>query len=122
MANGWAFPFVFSGNAVEVLEGTQDVLKDLNLLVNSELFEFRFDPGYGSNIPLLKFKPRTQLTKDLVIDAIFDLQNYCPNIRFDRSQVVVNYTGPATMQVYIPAIIDNQDYITDIVLNVEANR
>lgn len=122
MANGWNFPKIFNeGNAVDIVTGAQNVVKDIELLINSELFEFRFDPAYGSNIPLLKFKPKTQLTKDLVVDAIFDLQNYCPNVRFDRSQVVVNYTNEAaTMQIYIPAIIDNHDFIADILLNVEA--
>lgn len=121
--NGWNFPTLFSGNAVDIISGTQDVIKDLNLLVNSEMFEFRFDPVCGSNVPLLRFRPKTQLTKDLIVDAIFDIQNYCPNVRFDRSQVVVNFLSePGTIQIYIPAVVDNQDFITDIVLYVEATE
>lgn len=120
--SSWNFPKIFKGNAVDVVEGAQAAISNMQLLINSELFEFRYDPAYGSNVPLLLFRPKTLLTKDLIVDAVYELQYYCPNIRFDRSQIVVNFKEPAKATIYIPAIIDNQDHITDIVLYAEATQ
>lgn len=120
MAKSFDFPRIFRGNAVNIIEGRAAVIKQLQLLISSELFEFRFDPGYGSNLPLLKFRPKNKLTEDLIVDAVYELQNYCPNIRFDRSQVQVRYPEPAVIELTIPCVLDTDDYETDIVLYVEA--
>lgn len=118
----WNFPNIFRGNGVDLLEGEQAALSNLQLLINSELFEFRFDPAYGSTVPMLLYRPKNQLTKDLVADAVYELQAFCPNIRFRRDQVVTTYTEPGKATVYIPATIDNNNFTTDILLYVEATN
>lgn len=118
--NSWNFPNIFKGSEVDIVSGAAGAISNLQLLINSELFEFRFDPAYGANVPLLLFRPKTKLTEDLLVDAIYELQNYCPNIRFDRNQVVITQLEPGRASIYIPAIIDNETYVTDILLYAEA--
>lgn len=117
---GWNFPKIFNGNAVDVIEDAESATVDLQLLINSEIFEFRYDPAYGSNVPMLLFKPKSPLTRDLIVSACYELQNFCPNIRFKRDQVVVKYTTPGEAKIYIPVLIDNQTYTMDVILYAEA--
>jgi len=118
----WNFPNIFKGSGVDILSGKDAALSNLQLLVNSELFEFRFDPAYGSKVPMLLYRPKDQLTKDLIADACYELQAFCPNIRFRRDQVVTTYTEPGKAEIYIPVTIDNNNFTTDIVLYVEATK
>ena len=120
--NSWNFPNIFKGNGIDITVGKPAVILNLNLLINSELFEFRFDPSYGSNIPLLLFKTISKLNEDLLIDAVYELQNYCPNIRFNRDQVSITFKEPGKATIYIPATIDNENHITDIILYAEAKN
>ena len=122
--NSWNFPNIFTrkGNGVQVISGKDAVNTDLKLLLNSELFEMKYDPGYGSNVPLIRFKPDNQLTRDLLVDAIVDAQIFCPNVRFDRNLIVIEKEGPATYRVIVPVIIDNDDYETQLVVYVEAMK
>lgn len=118
--NGFNFPKMFKGNGVDIISGKENVIKDLTLLLNSELFEFTDDPGYGSNLPLLRYRPDTPLNRDLIIDAIYDVQMFCPNVRFQRSHITVKKEKPGVLEIAVPLRIDNQNYITDVVLYVEA--
>lgn len=120
--NGWNFPEIFktNGNGVDIIEGKEDVIKDLRLLMNSELFEMRYDPGYGSNVPLLRYRPDTQLNRDLIIDAVFDAQIFCPNVRFTRSSITIERADEVSYRITVPVTIDNSDYKTDVVLYVQA--
>lgn len=117
--NGFNFPKIFKGNAVDIITKKEAVINQFTLLMNSELFEMRYDPGYGSNVPLLRFKPDTQLNRDLLVDAIYDAQIFCPSISFTRDQVRVTKKQPGVYTIEIPAIIDGSDIITDIQLLVE---
>lgn len=105
--NGFNFPTMFSGNAVEIISDVQAVTTQLALLLNSELYEFRYDPGYGSNVPLLRLRPNSQLTLDLLTDAIYDAQIFCPNVHFSRNQIAITKSQPAQLDVTIDATIDN---------------
>lgn len=118
----WNFPNIFKGNEVDLIEGREAAISDLQLLINSELFEFRFDPAYGSKLPMLLYKPKNQLTKDLIADACYEFQAFCPNIRFRRDQVITTYTEPGKATIYIPITIDNNNYTTDVLLYVEAQK
>ena len=108
--NGFNFPNLFKGNSVDVLTGKEAVTSQLALLLNSELFEMRYDPAYGSNVPLLRFKPDTPLNRDLLIDAIYDAQIFCPNIHFSRNQVEIVKTKPGVLDINITATVDLTDY------------
>lgn len=108
--DGFNFPNLFKGNGVDIIADKQAITTQLALLMNSELFEFRYDPGYGSNVPLLKFKPDTQLNRDLLVDAIYDTQIFCPNLHFNRSQVEITKTKPGVLDVNISATLDLNDY------------
>lgn len=113
---GFNFPEIFntSKNEVSIIEGSEDVIKDLNLLFESETYEFRTDPGYGSNIKLLRYRPKNQLTLDLLVDAITETQMFIPNISFDRNSVKVSYTKAGEVDINISAKIDNNNYITEL--------
>lgn len=116
------FPRLFNGNSIDIIEGKECVFKNLSLLFQSELYEFRYDPGYGSNVPLLLFRTDTQLTRDLLVDSIFDAQIFCPNVIFDRSQVVITKQEPGVYRVYIPTVIATNDVINDLVIYLEATN
>ena len=116
--NGFNFPNIFKGNSVDIIDGKEAVIKQLSLLINSELFEFRYDPGYGSNVPLLRYKPDNQLTRDLVKDAIYDLLMFCPAITFLRSQIVIKKSRPGTYEVTVPVYIDAATHAVEIQLLV----
>ena len=120
--NSWDFPNIFSrkGNGVNIISGQEATSKNLNLLLKSELFEMKYDPGYGSNVPLLRFKPDNQLTRDLLIDAIVDAQIFCPNVRFNRNLVEIEKSAPATYRITVPVVVDNDDYETVVVVYVDA--
>lgn len=118
--NGFNFPKLFKGNSVDIISGKECVVKDLTLLLNSELFEFRYDPGYGSNLPLLRYRPDTPLNRDLLVDALYDVQMFCPNVRFDRSQITITKKEAGILEFAVPVLVDNQDHLTDVVLYVEA--
>ena len=120
--NSWDFPNIFSrkGNGVNIISGEEATSKNLNLLLKSELFEMKYDPGYGSNVPLLRFKPDNQLTRDLLIDAIVDAQIFCPNVRFNRNLVEIEKSAPATYRITVPVVVDNDDYETVVVVYVDA--
>lgn len=112
---GFDFPEIFKkGNAVSILDGPENVVKDLKLLFESETGEFRYDPGYGCNVKLLKFKPKNQLTLDLLVDAIVETQMFMPNVMFDRDSVEIEYKKPGEVDIKISAIIDNNNYITEL--------
>lgn len=118
--NGFNFPTIFKGNGVDIVSGKECVVKDLTLLLNSELFEFRFDPGYGSNLPLLRYRPDTPINRDLLIDALYDVQMFCPNVHFDRNQIVIKKTKAGQLEFTVPVLIDNDTYETEVMLYVEA--
>ena len=120
--NSWDFPNIFSrkGNGVNIISGQAATSKNLNLLLKSELFEMKYDPGYGSNVPLLRFKPDNQLTRDLLIDAIVDAQIFCPNVRFNRNLVEIEKSAPATYRITVPVVVDNDDYETVVAVYVDA--
>ena len=107
---GFNFPNIFKGNAVDLISDKHAITNQLGLLFKSELFEFRFDPGYGSNVPLLRFKPEGQLTRDLLVDAVYDAQIFCPNLHFTRSQVEITKTKPGVLDVSISATLDLNNY------------
>ena len=108
--DGFNFPNIFKGNGVDILKDKEAITTQLKLLLNSELFEFRYDPGYGSNVPLLRLRVDNQLTRDLLIDAIYDAQIFCPNLRFNRNQVEITKTAPGVLEVSIAATLDLNDY------------
>lgn len=120
--NGFNFPNIFKGNSVDIISDKQAVTNQLALLLNSELFELRYDPGYGSNVPLLRFKPDTQLNRDLLIDAIYDAQIFCPNIRFKRDQIEIKKTRPGVLDIYISAIVDLNDYPMQLQILLEGEN
>lgn len=111
---GFNFPNMFNGNQISILEGPEDVKKDLQLLFESETGEFRFDPGYGCNVKLLKYRPKNQLTLDLLVDAIVETQMFIPNILFNRDSVKIKYTKAGQVDITISAIIDNNNYVVDL--------
>lgn len=108
--DGFNFPNIFKGNAVDILKDKEAITTQLRLLFNSELFEFRYDPGYGSNVPLLRLRVDNQLTRDLLVDAIYDAQIFCPNLRFNRNQVEITKTEPGVLDISIAATLDLNDY------------
>lgn len=110
---GWAFPRIFEGNSVKLVDGVEAVIQDLKLLFEAEPLEFRLDPGYGSNVKLLKFRPKNQLTLDLMVDAICQSQLFIPNVIFKRDSVKVKYIA-AGVDIEIRAIIDKNNYIQEI--------
>ena len=116
--NGFNFPEIFktTSNGVSILEDSADVIKDLKLLFESEVGEFRYDPGYGSNVKLLRFRPKNQLTLDLLVDAITEAQMFIPNIMFDRDSVKVEFKKAGEVDFTISARIDNNNYITELIL------
>lgn len=114
MAVGWAFPKILDGNSVKLVAGIENVLDDLKLLFNSELYEYRYDPGYGSQVPLLKLRPKNRLTLDLLTDAITEAQLFIPNISFNRDSVEITYGKPGTVDIKIQALIDTNSYITEL--------
>lgn len=116
MPNGWNFPKIFDGNGVSILSGVDDVVKDLKLLFNSEVLEYRFDPGYGSNVELIRLRPKSRLTLDLLVDAIVEAQMFIPNLVFNRDSVNVGYGKAGEVQIQIRAIIDNNSYVSEIQL------
>lgn len=115
---GFNFPEIFKtqSNGVDIIEGAADVVKDLKLLFESEVGEMQFDPGYGSNIKLLKFRPKNQLTLDLAVDAITESQMFIPNIAFDRDSVEVKFKNPGEMDINITARIDNNNNPESLVI------
>ena len=114
---GFNFPNIFKGgNSVSILQGKEDIIKDLKLLFESETREFRFDPGYGCNVKLLKYKPKNSLTINLLIDAIIETQMFMPNVMFDRNSVKISYIKPGQVNITISAIIGNNNYITELVI------
>lgn len=117
LIKGFDFPNIFTGgNAVSIISGKENVIKDLKLLFESETGEFRYDPGYGSNVKLLKYKPKNQLTLDLLVDAIVESQMFMPNVMFDRDSIKITFEKPGEISITISAIIDNNNYITELVL------
>lgn len=116
MPKGWNFPKMLEGNSISLLSGVEDVIKDLKLLFNTEVFEYRFDPGYGSNVELVRLRPKSQLTLDLLVDAICESQMFLPNLSFNRDAVTVTYGKAGEVNVQIRAIIDNNSYVTEIQL------
>lgn len=116
MPSGWNFPKIFKGNSVDVISGSEDVIKDLTLLFNSEVLEYRFDPGYGSNVELIRLRPKSQLTLDLLVDAIVESQMFIPNLIFNRDSVSVSYGKAGEVNIQIRAIIDNNSYVSEIQL------
>ncbi len=116
--NGFNFPVMFKGNAVDIIDGKEAVINQLSLLINSELFEFRYDPGYGSNVPMLRYKPDTPLTRDLLVDAIYDLLMFCPNITFSRNQIIIKKEKPAQYTITVPIYIDTADHSVELQLLV----
>ena len=120
--NGFNFPNIFKGNSVDIISDKQAVTNQLALLLNSELFELRYDPGYGSNVPLLRFKPDTQLNRDLLVDAIYDAQIFCPNIRFRRDQIEIKKTRPGVLDIYISATVDLNDYPMQLQILLEGEN
>ena len=113
------FPKIFKGNSVDIITGKEAAVVQLGLLINSELFEFRYDPVYGSNLPLLRFKPDNQLTRDLIVDAIYDAQMFCPNIRFNRNQVKIEKIKPGQLLINVDATLDNNEFTTELQLLME---
>lgn len=119
---GWAFPTLFKSNTVSIEEGKTAVVTQLSLLINSEIYEYRYDPGYGSNVPRIRYNVDNQLTRDLLTDAIYDCQIFCPNIIFSRNDVKIQKNIRAgEYEVYISAKIDTNDYIDTIQLLVDAS-
>lgn len=116
---GVSFPEMFDGNAVKLVSGVEAVVNDLKVLFESEVYEYRFDPGYGSNVPLIKLRPKNQLTLDLLVDAICESQMFIPNISFNRNSVEVKYLKGGEADVKINAVIDNQNYVTELQLLVQ---
>lgn len=120
--NGFNFPKLFKGNRVNVIEGKECIVKQFTLLVNSELFEFRYDPGYGSNVPLLTYKPDTQLNRDLIIDAIYDLQILCPNVQFTRDNISISHKTPAVLEITVSAVMTTNDIVQDVQIYVDSQQ
>ena len=116
----WNFPNLFKGNAVDIAEDAIAAKQALELLLNSEIQEFVFDPVYGCNIPSLTFSVKSKLTEDLIVDSIYELQLYCPNLRFERNQVQVTFTEPGECSIYIPIRIDLNNFSTEVFLYAEA--
>lgn len=116
---GISFPEMFDGNSVKLVSGVEAVISDLKVLFDSETYEYRFDPGYGSNVPLLRLRPKTQLTLDLLVDAICESQMFIPNIAFNRNSVEIKYLKGGEADVKINAVIDNQNYVTELKLIVK---
>ena len=120
---GWAFPTLFTSNKVSIEEGKKAVTTQLSLLINSEIYEYRYDSGYGSNVPTIRYNVDNQLTRDLLTDAIYDVQIFCPNIIFSRNDVKIQKNSRAgEYEVYISAKIDTNDYIDTIQLLVDASN
>ena len=107
---------MFSGNSIGIEEDKESIHTQFSLLTRSELYEFRYDPGYGSNVPLLLHKPANVVTEGLIQDALYDQQMFCPNVVFSRDQIVLEKTAPAQYKVNIQATIDLNAYVTDIQL------
>ena len=82
----------------------------------------RYDPGYGSNVPLLRFKPDTPLNRDLLVDAIYDAQIFCPNLHFTRNQVEIQKSSPGVLDIYITATIDLNDYPMQLQIILEGEQ
>lgn len=116
----WNFPRIFRHGKVDTVSGTQAAIVDFSLLIRSELFEFRYDPGYGSNVPTLLYRPANTVTEELLKDAFCDLQMFAPNVIFTRDKIQIKKTEPAVWQVTIPVYIDNANYASDLHLYVEA--
>jgi hypothetical protein len=111
--DGWNFPTVFSGNAISILEGREDVIKDLKLLFNSEMFEFTQDPLYGSAIPTLRFRPKNQLTLDLFVDAMIQAEAFLPNVHFNRSTIKTTFLKGGEVNISVEVRIDlDRGYMT----------
>lgn len=111
---GWAFPKIFEGNSVKLVEGVEAVIQDLKLLFEVEPMEFGGDPGFGSNMKLLKFRPKNQLTLDLMVDAICQSQLFIPNVVFSRDSVKIAYKKGGEVDITIRAVIDKNNYIQEI--------
>lgn len=115
---GFNFPDIFKtqSNGVDIIEDSADVIKDLKLLFESEVGEMKYDPGYGSNLKLMRFRPKNQLTTDLTVDAVVESQMFIPNIAFDRDSVQIAYKNPGEIDITISAKIDNNNNPESLVI------
>jgi hypothetical protein len=116
--NGWDFPTIFKGNAVSILKGAEDVIKDLKLFFNSERYEFTQDPRYGSNVPEIRFRPKSRLTLDLLGVAISQAEVFFPNVFIRKDTIQVKYLRPGEIQVTIDVLIDLQKYPIKLELEI----
>lgn len=116
---GFNFPNIFKGNAVEIIDGKESARTQLGLLIKSEVGEFKDDPGYGSNLPLLQYKPDGALTRDLIKDSIYDLQMFCPNLRYVRNSIQIEKHLPGVLKITVPMIIDTDQHLTTVSLFTE---
>lgn len=116
---GFNFPNIFKGNAVEIIDGKESARTQLGLLIKSEVGEFKDDPGYGSNLPLLRHRPDSTLTRDLIKDSIYDLQMFCPNLRYVRNSIQIEKHSPGVLEITVPMIIDTNQHLTTVSLFTE---
>ena len=116
---GFNFPNIFKGNAVEIIDGKESARTQLGLLIKSEVGEFKDDPGYGSNLPLLQYKPDGALTRDLIKDSIYDLQMFCPNLRDVRNSIQIEKHSPGVLKITVPMVIDTDQHLTTVSLFTE---
>lgn len=93
LGRGWGFPVTFrrGGNAIDMLEGENDIQSSLEILLATSLGERVMQPGYGCNLDKLIFEPLDTTFSTFITDQI-------------RTAILFNEPR---------VVLDNIDYIVD---------
>lgn len=93
LGRGWGFPVTFrrGSNAVDMLEGENDIQSSLEILLATSLGERVMQPDYGCNLDKLIFEPLNTTFSTFITDQI-------------RTAILFNEPR---------VVLDNIDYIVD---------
>lgn len=72
LGRGWAFPPCFSkvNNEVQMVNGTEDIVQSLHILLSTQLGERVMQSEYGCNLEHLLFEPLSQSTQSYITKII----------------------------------------------------
>lgn len=89
-----AFPEMFDGPRVKLVEGHDATISNMRLLLASWKNSLLGDPYFGTKLKTFIYEQNNIILKDLIVDDIFtSLQEFIPQVYLERKDIEVKSKG-----------------------------
>lgn len=113
LGSGWSFPPAFArgGAAVAMVEGAEDILQSLMILLSTRPGERVMHPDFGCDLSEVLFEEIDQGLINLVTGLVSDAVIYHePRVKLDRVEVTESEVGLLLVQVEYTVTSTNSRY------------